>query len=68
VLALNAWLKAYARRNGFTYVDYHAAMADAAGGMKPGLSSDGVHPTRQGYEVMAPLARAAIRATLAVRR
>jgi lysophospholipase L1-like esterase len=64
VRALNAWLKAYARRNHFTWVDYHAAMADAQGGMRPGLSSDGVHPTRQGYAVMAPLARAAIRRAL----
>jgi lysophospholipase L1-like esterase len=64
VRALNAWLKAYAARNGFTWVDYHAAMADAQGGMKPGLSSDGVHPTRQGYAVMAPLARVAIRRAL----
>jgi lysophospholipase L1-like esterase len=61
VRSLNAWLQAYARRNHFTWVDYHSAMADAQGGMKPGLSSDGVHPTREGYAVMAPLARAAIR-------
>ena len=35
-------------------------MADAGGAMKPGLSSDGVHPTEAGYAVMAPLAEAAI--------
>ncbi|MDB5669320.1 MAG: family lipase [Alphaproteobacteria bacterium] len=64
ILALNAWLRAYARRNHFTYVDYHEAMADRDGGMKPGLSSDGVHPTAAGYGVMAPLALAAIRAAL----
>jgi lysophospholipase L1-like esterase len=64
VRAMNSWLKAYARRNGFTFVDYFSAMADAQGGMKPGLSSDGVHPTRAGYGVMAPLAQAAIRTAL----
>jgi lysophospholipase L1-like esterase len=68
VRALNAWLAAYARRNGFVYADYHAAMGDAAGGMKPSLSSDGVHPTREGYRVMAPIARRAIAAALGRRR
>jgi lysophospholipase L1-like esterase len=33
--------------------------------MKPGLAKDGVHPTAEGYAVMAPLAEAAIAATLA---
>jgi lysophospholipase L1-like esterase len=64
ILAFNAWLKAYAARNGFAYVDYHAALTDAQGGMKPGLSSDGVHPTVAGYAVMRPLALAAIAKTL----
>jgi lysophospholipase L1-like esterase len=35
-------------------------MADANGGMKPGLSFEGVHPNANGYAVMAPLAQAAI--------
>jgi lysophospholipase L1-like esterase len=40
-------------------------MADAKGAMLPGLSSDGVHPTAKGYEVMAPLAEHAIAQALA---
>jgi lysophospholipase L1-like esterase len=64
ILAFNAWLKDYARRNGFTYLDYHAALSDAQAGMRPGLSSDGVHPTVAGYAIMRPLALAAIAATL----
>jgi lysophospholipase L1-like esterase len=64
IAALNTWLQGYARANGFTYVDYFAALADPAGAMKPGLSSDGVHPTAQGYAVMEPLAKAAIARTL----
>lgn len=67
IVALNAWLEAYARANGFTYVDYYKAMADAGGGMKPGLASDGVHPTTQGYAVMRPIALAAIARTLGER-
>src|SRR5205814_4978202 len=44
IVALNAWIKAYAERVGATYVDFHGAMADERNGMKSGLSSDGVHP------------------------
>ena len=57
---LNAWLKQYAAEQKLVYLDYYTAMADAGGAMKPGLSSDGVHPTVAGYAVMAPLAEAAI--------
>jgi lysophospholipase L1-like esterase len=60
IAALNTWLKSYAAKNGFTWVDYHSAMAGPDGGMKPGLSSDGVHPTPAGYAVMRPLTLAAI--------
>jgi lysophospholipase L1-like esterase len=61
IRALNGWLKSYAAKNGFTYVDYYTALATPEGAMKPGLASDGVHPTPAGYAVMRPLALAAIR-------
>ncbi|WP_242185869.1 SGNH/GDSL hydrolase family protein [Sphingomonas sp. CARO-RG-8B-R24-01] len=64
IAALNAWLRAYAKAEGFGYVDYFAALATPEGAMKPGLASDGVHPTAQGYAVMRPLALAAIARTL----
>jgi lysophospholipase L1-like esterase len=57
---VNQWLKAYCAREQFVYLDYYSAMADETGAMKPGLSSDGVHPTVAGYAVMTPLADAAI--------
>jgi lysophospholipase L1-like esterase len=60
IAAINNWLADYARSRGFTYVDYHSAMAQADGAMKPGLSTDGVHPTKDGYAIMRPLARQAI--------
>jgi lysophospholipase L1-like esterase/ketosteroid isomerase-like protein len=60
IIALNAWIKDYAAKNGAVYLDYHTAMSDSRGGMRDGLSSDGVHPTEAGYRVMAPLAAAAI--------
>jgi lysophospholipase L1-like esterase len=60
IIALNAWLKRYASEMGETYLDYHAAMADARGGLPTPLSADGVHPNVAGYQMMAPLAEAAI--------
>lgn len=64
IAELNTWLRGYAKANGYTYVDYHAALASPEGGMKPGLSTDGVHPTPAGYAIMKPLALAAIAKTL----
>ena len=60
IMALNAWMKAYAAKVGATYLDYHSAMQDARHGMRAGLASDEVHPTEAGYRVMAPLAEKAI--------
>ncbi|MET0308444.1 MAG: GDSL-type esterase/lipase family protein [Sphingomonas sp.] len=53
IRAINAWLKGYATRAGATWVDYTPVLGDAAGGMQPGLASDGVHPTVAGYDAMA---------------
>ena len=65
IVALNAWMRAYAARRGAVYLDYHAAMRDARDGLRAELSGDGVHPNEVGYRVMAPLAEAAIQAALA---
>jgi lysophospholipase L1-like esterase len=64
IVALNAWMKSYAAAHGHVYLDYHGAMADARGGMRDGMSTDGVHPNEAGYRIMAPLADAAIREAL----
>jgi lysophospholipase L1-like esterase len=65
IAALNAWLKSYAAEVGALYLDYAAAMTDAQGFLKRELATDGLHPNREGYGVMAPLAEAAIKAALA---
>jgi lysophospholipase L1-like esterase len=64
LLALSLWEKNYAAENGLVYVDYYTALVGPDGGFKKGLSVDGVHPTAEGYAVMAPLAEAAIREAL----
>ncbi len=53
-------MQSYAAQNGCIYLDYYTALTDNDGGMKPGTSKDGVHPTAAGYSIMAPLAQAAI--------
>ena len=57
---LNAWMADTARRQRCVFLDYHAAMADPSGALKPELNDDGLHPNAAGYAVMAPLAERAI--------
>jgi lysophospholipase L1-like esterase len=64
VLALNAWIKAYAAEHDHVYVDYHTAMKDSRDGLPAALSQDGVHPLPAGYAVMAPLVEAGIEKAL----
>lgn len=64
IVALNEQIKAYARQQQFTYLDYHAAMADAQQGLNSTLATDGVHPTLAGYQVMGPLLQKAVAETL----
>jgi lysophospholipase L1-like esterase len=64
VLALNAWMKAYAADKGYVYVDFHTAMKDERNGLSAALSQDGVHPLPAGYAVMAPLVVAGIEKAL----
>ena len=60
IKALNEWMKTYAANNKLTYLDYYSAMVDDKGFLKDELSEDGLHPNAKGYEIMAPLAEAAI--------
>jgi lysophospholipase L1-like esterase len=60
ILALNGWMKDYAAKNGFVYLDYFSATLDDNKMLKQELTYDGLHPNDAGYEVMAPLAEKAI--------
>lgn len=64
IAALNGWMKDYAARTGATYADYWSALHDGAA-LKAAWTSDGVHPNKAGYAVMAPVAEAAIRRAMA---
>jgi lysophospholipase L1-like esterase len=64
IAEVNRWLKAYAARHGYVYVDYYSKMKDAAGGLPKNLSRDGVHPLPAGFAIMSPLAQAGINKAL----
>lgn len=64
ILKLNAWMKAYAGQIHAVYADYFGALVDDKGMLKDGFSRDGLHPNDKGYELMAPVAAAAIQQAL----
>jgi lysophospholipase L1-like esterase len=59
---LNAAIKAYCAGKGFTYVDYYTQLVskDGAKGMAEQYTTDGVHVTATGYEVMEKVVKQAI--------
>ena len=65
IVAINEWLKRYADEHDIVYLDYHSAMADENLGLPAALAHDGVHPTEEGYRMMARLAEEAIQRALA---
>lgn len=64
ILAMNDWLKKYAAQNGYTYLDYFSATVDDKGFIKDGITFDGLHPNKDGYAIMNPLAENAIKQAL----
>jgi lysophospholipase L1-like esterase len=64
IQTLNDWIKSFANQKHYTLVDYHSALADDHGNYLKGLTTDGVHPSVQGYERMEPLLCEAIRSAI----
>ena len=64
IIALNKWIKAFAKKKNCIYLDYHSAMKDERNGLKIIYSPDGVHPNVAGYKVMSVLAEKAINSAL----
>lgn len=64
IAELNGWLEDFAGKSGATWVDYHPVLDDGSGAMKPGLASDGVHPTEAGYDAMASVIEPVLRRVL----
>ena len=64
IITLNQWIKQYAAKHGFVYLDYFTPFVDERNGFKSQYTIDGVHPNKAGYEVMMPLAEKAIKLAL----
>ncbi len=64
IIALNALIKAYAKENGHTYLDYHTTMKNSQGGLQASYTYDGTHCTKEGYLVMETLVQQAIQNVL----
>jgi lysophospholipase L1-like esterase len=60
ILKLNAWMREYAAKTHAVSADYYAATVDDKGMLREGYSDDGLHPNLKGYELLAPVAQAAI--------
>lgn len=60
IIALNKMIRTYCDDMGHIYLDYFSAMADERDGLPKKYANDEVHPTKEGYAVMEPLAENAI--------
>lgn len=60
IVALNQRLMQLAKARGAIYLDYHSHLKDDQGGFQATLSNDGVHPNRDAYAIMRPIAEKAI--------
>ena len=65
IIALNVWIKGYAAANNAIFLDYYSALIDDHKMLKQELTYDGLHPNDAGYDVISPLAAAAIAQALA---
>jgi len=64
IMSLNHWLESYARDVHAQVADYYTALVDDKGMMREGYSDDGLHPNARGFELMTPVAAAAIKDAL----
>jgi len=60
IMTINQWMKEYAAKNNFVFVDFFTPLADERNGLDKKYSEDGVHPNQLGYSVMKPLVEEAI--------
>ena len=60
VVELNTLLESYALKNKLFYLNYFDKMNNNQGGLQSELTTDGVHVTIKGYELMSKLAKQSI--------
>lgn len=61
---LNALLKELAKEKGAIYLDYFTAMADDRNGLPTELTTDEVHVTKEGYNIMEKMVKESIQQAL----
>jgi lysophospholipase L1-like esterase len=66
ILAVNTIIEKFANDNGMIYLDYYSSMVDEDNALKKEYGYDGVHPNKEGYQVMSLLAEDAINGILNV--
>ena len=60
ILKLNEKINGYAKSNDLVYIDYYSSMVDERGGLKKDFSGDGVHPNKDGYDIMSNIVSSGI--------
>jgi lysophospholipase L1-like esterase len=60
IAAVNRQLAELARDRRISFADYAPVLANDEGGLKDALGNDGLHPNRDGYALMRPIAEQAI--------
>ena len=61
---INSALEEYCKKNSLSYVDYYSPMVDEKKGLKSEYGNDGVHPTKEGYDVMEKAVKSVIPGTV----
>ena len=64
IISLNHWIDSYAPDVHAQIADYYTALVDDKGMLREGYSDDSLHPNAKGYELLAPVAEAAIEGAL----
>ena len=57
ISSVNKILKKYTENNNIQFIDYYSSMVDEQKGLMSAYGTDGVHPTKEGYKVMADTLR-----------
>lgn len=64
IVEVNAWMKNFAAKRDFVFLDYYSSLVDEKGFFKKGYSLDGLHPNDKGYAVMEELLNEALGAAI----
>ena len=60
IFLINSVLLDYCKENGLNFLDYYTPMVDDKKGLSSDYGTDGVHPNKDGYNVMENVVREAI--------